>query len=181
MRHVLEGLGALLVSTVVLGGCSRMAIRTDWDETADFGGLRTWAWVPGEKQPTGEPRIDNPLLRGRIRAAVEAEMAAKGFERGAPETCDFWVDHHLAVDTELAVDTIDSYHRYAYGPGWSEVRVREYQKGTLLVDFILREGRRLVWRGSASARLRETSSPEAESETLREAVRLMLERYPPGR
>ena len=61
----------------------------------------------------------------------------------------------------------------------AETRVREYEQGTLLLDFVDPETRQLLWRGSASARIRPSSSPEESQKRANEAVAAMLERFPP--
>jgi hypothetical protein len=57
--------------------------------------------------------------------------------------------------------------------------VREYERGTLLIDILLPAERTLVWRGSASGRLRETSDPAKREQRINDVVARILDRFPP--
>jgi hypothetical protein len=174
---------ALLVATVAVGGCSTVKVQTDYDPGADFARLQSYAWLPDPRPPTGDPRIDSTLLDSRIRSAVDSQLATRGFRQVSPDQADFLVAYHVALETKLDVDTI--HHGYGYGRGrWyggvsTSTRVSEYEQGTLLLDFVDPKTRQLLWRGSASARLRSKSSPEKSQERVNQAVAAMLKRFPP--
>ena len=74
-------------------------------------------------------------------------------------SADFLVNHHVGIETGFDVRTVHSMHRYGRA-GWrggsvGHTVVTEYERGTLLVDILHAPERRLVWRGTASARLRQ--------------------------
>ena len=81
------------------------------------------------------------------------------------------------------VRTIHTAHRY--GPrawpvaGATRTIMREYERGTLLIDVLVPADRSLVWRGSASARIREESDPAQREQRIEEAVEAILDRFPP--
>ena len=82
--RLLSGMLALLT----LAGCSATSVRVEHDPTASFAGLSTYSWAAAAQPVTNDPRLDNPILDARIRRIVEAELAARGFEKqtaGAPE------------------------------------------------------------------------------------------------
>ena len=173
----------LLVATAAMSGCSSLKIHTDYDPGVDFARLQSYAWLPDPSSPTGDPRLDSSLLHARVRRAVDSQLAARGHREASPDEADFLVAYHVALETKLDVDTID----YGYGYGWghwyggtrSSTRVREYEQGTLLLDFVDPKTRQLLWRGSSSARIRPDSSPEEHQKRADEAVAAMLERFPP--
>ena len=70
-------------------GCSSMKVTYDYDPGADFSTYRTFDWVAGPQEPTGDPRIDNQLTDIRIRVTVDGQLTLKGYRRVASEKPDF--------------------------------------------------------------------------------------------
>ena len=178
--RTLLGLALLLAA-----GCSSFAVEHDYDPQADFARYRSWYWLP--PSPSGDPRADNALVDARVRAAVENALAARGFTQTSTGEGDLGIGYHIAIEGKLDVRTID--HYYGYGPGWgyyggpgrvgSETYVDQYDEGTLILDLVDSRSRKLVWRGSASARLREGLTPQEREERTQEAVDAILNQYPP--
>lgn len=192
MTQVRQLLGMLLI--VVLSGCSTMTVNSDYDPSESFKGLRTYDWIPGGRKPTGDPRIDdNTLLDTRVRNAVDRELAAKGFRRLTDGQPDFWVVYHVTLDKKTDITTLNSY--YGYGPGWGygygypyrpygwggppETYVYQYEEGTLLLDIVEPETRKLIWRGHATDEVQFSDSPGKREEQVNEAVRRILALFPP--
>jgi hypothetical protein len=57
--------------------------------------------------------------------------------------------------------------------------VRQYERGTLLIDVLEPTERRLVWRGSTDARVTRRSDPARRDQQIDEAVQSILGRFPP--
>ena len=151
-----------------LSACSTMTVNTDHDPEARFAELESYAWLPRPERDTGDPRVDdNPLLETRIRTAVDRTLASKGFRQESSGAPDFLVGYHVTLDQKTSVTVINDYYRYS--PGWGyrygaryrpyraygysgppETYVHQYDVGTLIVDVVLPEERRLIWRGAAS-------------------------------
>jgi hypothetical protein len=182
-----KGLAAVLLAAgtafAVAGGCSNMQISSDYDPGVDFSRLGSYGWLPDPRPPTGDPRLDSSLLDGRIRSAVKAQLAARGYREVSPDQADFLVTYHVALESKLDVDTMYRSYGYGWGRGYGPVEldtvVREYEQGTLLLDFVDPETRNLIWRGSASAEITPDSTPERRQERVNRAVAGMLERFPP--
>jgi hypothetical protein len=195
MRALKRFLTVILV--VALGGCTTMEISTDYDPSADFSRLRTYDWLPGPQGSADDPRIDHSLLDGRIRSAVERQLAAQGYEKQTSGGPDFWIGYRAAVEKKLDVIAFDDYARYGPmgGPGYRPgsglayghqawigsppPHVFEYDEGTLVLDIVDPTTRKLLWRGSAQAEVNLSAAPEKKREKINEAVRRMLERFPP--
>ena len=62
----------LLVLALTLA-CSSLRVNVDYDPEEDFSTYRTYTWFPAEQRQQGDYRVDNPLLDGRIRDAVDRE------------------------------------------------------------------------------------------------------------
>ena len=80
-------------------------VTYDYDKSADFSGLKTYAWVNGTI-------VRDELTHKRIVAAVDSQMAAKGFARveatGSP---DVYVAYHAVFDQNLRVHGVASGYR----------------------------------------------------------------------
>ncbi len=182
---MLRWLGLLL--WLGLAGCSSMQLAWDYDAQAAFPVLHSYDWLPVPEP--GASQVRDNLLDARIRSAVDAQLQKKGFLRdiGSP---DFLVAYHIAIDERLSVTYLNEL--YGYGPGWGnprylrsygrpgrEATVSEYQVGTLILDVVQAQDRRLIWRGSASAEVYPDLSPEAREKRIRTAVEKILAPFPP--
>ena len=175
-------LAALLFTA--LCSCSTLRVNTDYDPEFDFSGFRSWSWLTGPQAGTVDPRLPSGLVEERIRAALEKHLAARGFERSSSGTPDFRVGYHATVEDKVDVRTVN--RAYGYGPGWgagrgrltSDVYVREYAEGTLILDFVDSRSNRLVWRGSAQAEVYSYSTPEQREARIDDAVGQILETLP---
>jgi len=176
---------------LVLGSACTSPIKTahDADPEADFTRYESYAWIqegPLIGPGTGEARsiYISPIDDQRVRAAVEGELAAKGYRKAASlEQADLVVSYAVAREekTRIREDPGRSsvyYPGYGYG-GWyggSTVSVQQYTEGTLAIEFWDRRTKQAVWVGWASKRL---SRSDDSNETLRQAVTLTLEPFPP--
>jgi hypothetical protein len=180
---VVLALGVVLVAN----GCSQISVQSDFDPSADFEALKTYAWYEAEQPKTGDIRIDNPILDQRVRSTVEGALNAKGYTKVA-ENPDFLLVYHAAVSKELEVTSgTTAYGAYGYygwhyvaAPVWVETPTAyTYNKGTLILDIIDAKSEKLVWRGSAQAELNETSTQQQKKARMDEAVNGMLKNFPP--
>jgi hypothetical protein len=176
-----HAIGALL-SLTVLAGCSSYRVHTDYDVTADFARLYTYAWIPRSGQGPTDPLIDNDLLEKRVRAAVDAELEAKGDLLSDGTTVDFRVNYFVVVRPRTEVYAYPTYYGWGWGWGWwggSGVYVEQYDESILVLDIVDAASNRLIWRGSAVVKLRDAPTPEELTERVNGAVHAMLERFPP--
>ena len=181
----------VLVLAALGTACSSVRTHYDFDPSTDFSAWRTYAWYPSGSPPTGDPRLDNPLLHGRIEAAVDRTLGARGFTKVQDRAPDFYVNYHLSIEERLDVRTMNrSYfggpHRHGWrgagwgGVGWTETVVDQYEEGTLVIDFVDVSVRRLVWRGSGTRRLSRDPRPDRVTQRVNEAVDEILAQFPPN-
>jgi hypothetical protein len=153
-----------------LAACSSLDTSFDYDTQYDFAPLKTYSWL--------EER-DSTLVTKRVRAAVDEELARRGY-RAAESAPDFLVATH--VSTQEKVQVTDWGYTCSPRYGWyggSHLDVWQYQEGTLLLDVVDPKSRQLVWRGSASRVVESSWTPEEREKVTREAVAALLERFPP--
>jgi len=152
----------------------------DFDKTANFAAYRTYAMKVGT--PT-----KNELIDKRVTAAIEAQMAAKGFTKNdtAP---DVFVVSHIAFDEQKDISSYSSgpmYGGYGYrwGGGWggttTDVRVRDILIGTLAIDLIDAKTQQVAWRGLGSKEIDTKAKPEKRDENITKAVEKIFKNYPP--
>jgi len=183
---------ALIVVLATVVSCSSVRTRYDFDPATDFSRWRTFAWYDGEPIPAGDPRVDSPLLHGRIVAAVEQVLGEQGFEQVGPDVVpDFYVNYNLSTTQRLQMRTINQSYRHGSsrhswgssgwgGVSWSQTRVDEVAEGTLVIDFLDVAARQLAWRGTGTRRLSGDPSADRITRRVNEAVDEILRRFPPS-
>jgi hypothetical protein len=179
LRFLLAG-----IATTFWLGCAGPSVVTDWDPSISWPMLGRYAWLPDPAEMAGDPRLHNTLVDGRVRRAVDRQLAAAGYERVFEKQPDFFVTYYLGLDTQISVRMVANSFGYQRG-GWSErhrteTRIREHEVGTLLIDFLDRE-RALIWRGSTSSRVRSNLTPTRRDERIATAVEAILAEFPPTR
>jgi Domain of unknown function (DUF4136) len=152
----------------------------DFDKTAPFASFRTYAMKEGT--PTGQDLIDKRLV-----AAIETQMAAKGFVKN--ETApDVVVLFHVAFDEQKDISSYSSGPMYGgYGYGWgggwgtttTDVRVREILIGTLAIDMVDAKNKQVAWRGLGTKEIDVNAKPEKRDQNITKAVEKIFKNYPP--
>jgi hypothetical protein len=170
-------LGALaLAAGVATYGCSpRVEVRAERSRIATFGRYRTYAWARGAAPARSGAEVEASLVDWRIRAAVDRQLAAKGYVRTEGEA-SLLVDYDVAVE-ERSADSFGGYFRYRRLGGakdTSESYVRGYAEGTLVVRLVDSRTRELAYHASASAIVDEGG----DKRRLEEAVERMFADLP---
>ena len=174
---------ALAAAALTLGACSGIKVQTDYDPAAvpSFQRYKTYAWLP---DPTGgDRRVQNEILAARVRGAVDAELAGKGYTQATTGTPDFMIGWFVSLDGRMNVSQLNTYYGYGWGPwygaAYGQTYARYYEEGTLVLDVVDVRSNQLAWRGSAQTEVDRTR-PQAEREQLvNTAVKRVLERFPP--
>lgn len=181
-----RGTGVRLIAAMamaIMAGCRSIQVQSDYDPTVSFGAIDTYAWLPPIGPEGGRGTIMDDLLSQRVQRAVNDQLRSKGLELVEPARADLLVAYQMSVEERLDVDTVHygyRYGRWGYaGPAHTTTYVREYEQGTLVIDLIAPEERRLIWRGVGRTRLRDQATPEQREAHIREVVSAILERYPP--
>ena len=152
----------------------------DFDKTATFAQYRTYSMQEGT--PT-----KNELIDKRIAAAIEAQLAAKGFKK-VDTAPDLIVLYHVALDEQKDISSYSTGPMYgAYGYGWgggwgsttTDVRVRDILIGTLAVDMVDAKKKQMVWRGLGSKEIDTNAKPEKREQNINKAVEKIFKNYPP--
>ena len=141
----------------------------------------TWAWAPGAQPGSGDKRIDNDIIQGRVKAAVEGALAGRGYRQVSdPSSANLLVQYHIGLQdrTETRVDTfggpsggpvacgirgcIGGFGWGMYGPPMDvDVRNINYVEGTVMLDLIDKASGKLAWRATSQKRLDQSDADQA--------------------
>lgn len=167
---------------LIVGACSTgPRINADFDPAADFSRYKSYAWV--RSAPSGGA---NPLIEQRVRDAIDATLAQRGFTKVATNP-DFAVDVTLGARDRVETTDFGAYRPFYPGYGfrdawgwrapYSTQEVRSFTEGTLAIDIYDASTRRPVWHGKA----RKDITPGRIVPTdIDEAVAGILARFPPS-
>jgi hypothetical protein len=170
---------ATLAATAMLAGLvstgSAQEVTYDYDRSADFSRLKTYAWVDGTV-------LRDELNHKRIMEAVDRQLAAKGMRRvDASADPDVLVAYHALFDREVEIRGFSSgWAGYRYGGHRSgSARVEEILVGILTVDVIDARTKSIVWRGMATKNVDVNAKPEKRDKNLNKAAEKLFKNYPP--
>jgi hypothetical protein len=161
-------LAALSLAAVV--ACSGLSTNFDYDTSYAFTKLSTYDWAGKE---------DSSLEGRRVRAAVDAALAARGIRRDSNNP-DFQVAAH--VSSRERTEVRDWGYTYRAHGGWygsPNFDVYQYDEGTLVIDVIDPARHELVWRGTASKIIDEDWTPAEREQEIQAAVEALLKGFPP--
>jgi hypothetical protein len=176
----------ILLALFLLGlaGCA----VTDLDKSADFTRYKTFAWGKSDVE-VSNPVYDSDLINKRIYHAVEKEFAKRGIVKN-DRNPDFIVRYHTYTEEKQQTQGGHPY-RYGFHPfggfypfafGWgfpyyltTPQTTSEYTEGTLVLDIIDRRSDELIWRGSVSGNVEDTSNLKKQIE---KGIKAIMKKYP---
>ena len=167
-------------------GCSSFSYKTDFDQSIDFSGYKTYVWFAG-KMPADDALSANPLAKKRVAAAIDKELQAKGYQIGTEDAHDFVVIIH-AGNKEKTQITNYGYGGYGYGRygrgwggygGYGQTDVYQYDETTLVIDIADAAKKEMVWRSTVTGVVKEYSDEQERQERLDSVVEKMLSGFPP--
>lgn len=152
-----------------------MAQKTsyDFDKTASFAAFKTYALRDGTN-------VGDKLIDDRIVAAIEAQLAKKGFTKA--DKPDVLVAYHIAFDKQkdiTAYSTGGGPYRWGGGWGTTDVRVNEILVGTLVIDVVDANKNEVAWRGIGVKEVDTQAKPDRRERNINEAVQKILRNFPP--
>ena len=164
--------------------CSIYGVRYDYDQQTDFAEFKTFNWM----QVPEKAGIDSFVVQ-RVKNAVNTELKAKGLVM-ISKNPDFLIAEHLGKKSKVQVTDwgydYGYYGRYrgygGHGGYWGPRRISTYQyeEGTLILDFVDAKSKKLIWRGTAKARVQNVDTPEKSEKIINAAVKEILKKYPPS-
>jgi hypothetical protein len=171
---------------VILGGCAGLRVNQDYEPGTDFSAYRTFGWKSAVQPPTGDIRLDNPLLDGRIRKAVERAFTENGYRGVDQGHADFLVEYSLTVQPKRYSPSVSIGTGFGIGSGGSFGGIGvgtplggSYEEGILLIDLYDTKTGLLFWRGTGAGRWNRQSGPAKNTEEINTLVDKVLAQFPP--
>src|ERR1700722_8806859 len=175
-RSVFVLMGLLFLFAVTLSAGQG---KTDYDRDAHFGQYRTYTWE--------QVKTQNPLHVDRIKSAVNAALAAKGWTQvdSGGDVCV------MAMEITRNQQTLNTFYD-GVGGGWGWRRfggggfgglgeatttTETYKVGTLVVDLFDTKTKQLLWRGTPPDTLSNNSNKNIQN--LDKDVEKMFKNFPP--
>ncbi len=168
---------AITLLSLLLGGCAGMAIQADQDPAVSLDSYETYTWSPN-RRVSGDVRV-TPALRTQVREDIDRHLADKGYVR-VNSGADFSVAWQVTIEGETIVQTLGYYSGSNFSDNLAQpgTAARRYEEGTLIIDIMEGESERLIWRGTATAEVRQRPSVEERSAKVAEAVQKVLAQFP---
>ena len=178
------------VLTMLLAGCATMEVTTKHDAAFNFSSLKTYDWLPNPQEYFGSPGVDKAALEVRIQTAVDRELAAKKYVKVTSGTPDFHVRYHAITSKDMQIENVSDPGSGMSGD-WNDQRLGFYRKGggksatyswdkgTLLLDMVNPENKKIIWIGTVAAKIGLQDSAEKKEERINRAVSKLLADFPP--
>jgi len=180
---------ASLAALLALAGCAKPEVGFDVDPEAPIGVYQTFGILePKTREEIPEDPRFGPLLDRHTEDAIDQALRLRGYQLRKSGPVDFLVAYSNEIRREQR--TVGSpisigvgYGGYVgsgigIGTGWgssSRATTRTLAKGTLVIDVLEPETRKVVWRGWAKDTLTAKGDPRGE---VFEVVSRILEQFP---
>jgi len=181
MKHTLKW-GMLFTLVMAFTGCISVLTASDYDRKIDFSKLKSFAYF--EK---GIERLElNNLDKPRMLNAVENTMIKRGFDK--TDRPDFLINIAVLSSIKARADWGYSGGGYQWDATSSSYQWRDsqfgplntskqYQAGTIIIDFLNPETKAIMWHGIGSGF--NFDDYENREERINSAVKQILSEYPP--
>jgi hypothetical protein len=173
----------LVLSLALTAGCTTtMNVSSHVQRGLNVSQYRTYDWGPADALPTGDPRLDkDPFFKDHLEGAMEKALARRGFEQATSGTPDLLIHYHANISQRIDVNEFDRSYEYC-GAQDCPISMREYEAGTVVLDFVDTRTNRVIWRAWAQDRVEGIlKDRDKMEEKVNEAVTRMMERFGPAR
>jgi hypothetical protein len=175
MKPIVRTAVCTVLFLVALETAFAQQVTTDFDHQANFSQYKTYSWQ--------EIKPANSLWDARIKNAVDAQLAAKGWTQ-VDSGGDVAI---VAIKTTQTQRSLQTFYD-GFGGGWrwrgfggmgeATTTEQDYKEGTLVVDMYDSKTKQLIWRGSAEDTL--SNKAEKNEKNLDKGVAKMFKKFPPG-
>ena len=178
----IHALTYLMVVAIIAWSCApSFKVNSDYDNSADFTSYKKFALY----NPDNLNKAISELNRSRVFAAVKNEMTKKGFREDTASP-QLLVNTTAVLKNRTSVSSNNYYaygsvyRPYAWGPGvsYSNYDVQQYKDGSLIIDIVEMESKKLLWQGIGN---KEIDAPLKHPDTeIPKAIGSIMAQFPPG-
>jgi hypothetical protein len=169
-------LRALLLMSLMLSAnlAYSQSIKSSYDKDYHLSRLKTYDYKVETRDQT-DPLATDTLTDQKIKDALDDALQADFFHQAYGSAPDFLVAYR--VTTKDVTESRRVPLRGPLGPR-GNLQIENYVQGTLVVDFIDAETKKLVWRGVASDIVgREIVDFKVAEEKIKAATKLLVEQF----
>jgi len=178
----MKRISLILIGTLfyIFTGCAPISVTTDYDRKVNFSKYDTYRWIKGKEIPD-DALAKNPLLKKRVKDAVDRKLKEKGFILKNNGEVSFVTVIHSGVEKRMDVTDRGRYGWYDpwWGPYGGRVDVSYYNYGTLVIDIVDAKKKELIWRGLGKGVVRKIKNYDKQQKEINDAVTKILEQFPP--
>jgi len=160
---------------VIVAGCASVKVSSDYDSKADFSKFKTFNFSKEVDKVTL-----NDLNRRRLKDAITKEMEAKGYQ--VSTTPDVLVNAFVKGRTKYTATASTNYMGgpFMYYRGWGTsntyVDVNKSVEGTLFIDLIDVQEKKMIWEGVAEGLVNPRT--ETREDKINSVVAMIFKNYP---
>ena len=171
------------------GGCSSLQVNVIRDAAIAIPPGSTWAWSPEPAEKKAEeldPRVNNSIIHGRVRQAMETVLAQKGYRPDDAASADFLVAYRVGVkdSRQMVTQTVPVGPMYGGGWGWGyygppPMMISQqvtYSEGALMIDMTQRSTGKLAFR--AIGLDRDVTGADGSEAEIQQTVTKLLQALP---
>jgi hypothetical protein len=133
----------LALCVLALAGCAvKSSVHAYAEPGADMRRFNDYMWGPTDRTATGDPRLDNnEIFQGRVQAAVERQLAARGLTKATSGPASLLVHYHASVSQRIDLSEREPFDRCP------DCKPFIYDAGTLVIDLVAADTGKVLWRG----------------------------------
>ena len=192
-------IGILAMVVLITSSCLMAQVRSDYDKSADFSKYKTYSFAGWQKD---SEKVLNDLDKQRIYDAFKSEFSARGLEL-VENGGDMLMTLFVVIDNKTSKSAYTDYHsNYGmgmgvgmgpgmgvgmgamYGPSWgwgngsatTNFVESDYQEGTLVVDALDGESKKLVWQGTLQSVVND--KPEKRDSAIPKKIGKLMKKFP---
>jgi hypothetical protein len=164
-------LPALLI--LIITGCTGIRISTDFDKQVDFSKYKTFNFSKEVNKVTL-----NDLNRRRLKDAITRQMVAKGYQIST--TPDLLISAFVKGQAVYSANANSNYwggmYYWGYGTSNTYVDINKSIEGTLFIDLIDVQEKKMIWEGIAEGLVNPRT--ETREETINSVVGNIFKNFP---
>lgn len=148
--------GAIALSA---GASAKPELKTDMADGVNFANYKTYTWIR-----THPPGGFNSVAYQRVQAHIDAQLAAKGYQKNTPADLTMV----LTVGRRQKVD-LDTWNRYGYRDAYS------HNEGQVSLDAFDTKTKKALWHGQVTEAMNPAKPDPAKVEA---ALMKLTEKFP---
>lgn len=185
------GVGAAILAIAAAAGAQKLDIDTTQDPKADFKAIKTYAWLPPPPairnvapDAVTNPTLSEEALGPHLRAAVDRQLAARGWTQAERDVADVHVAYFAAITSSISHTFLGEHYGYlsgwglAYSGATPSTSATIEDKGALMIDIVQRTSKRAIWSGIVRTKVSQEHTLEKRIARINDGTQRLFQRFP---